>query len=83
MASFDFISVALNESTTFVFGSWICITNGSDGLNSYLANSRGAEASAASTTALKSIYSTKSRSPSRSFELTEIKINVLRFPVEY
>ena len=34
-----------DEGTTFVFGSWICIANGSGGFNSHLAESKGLEAS--------------------------------------
>jgi hypothetical protein len=40
MASFNFTSVVLDEGTTFIFGSWICIINGSGGFNNHLANSR-------------------------------------------
>jgi hypothetical protein len=40
MASFDFIRAMLDEGTTFIFGSWICVANGSGGFNSYLVNSR-------------------------------------------
>jgi hypothetical protein len=35
----------LNEGTTFIFSSWICVPNGLGGFNSHLANSREAEAS--------------------------------------
>jgi hypothetical protein len=45
MASFNFSSVVLDEGTTFIFGSWICVTNGSGGFNSHLANSKEPEAS--------------------------------------
>jgi hypothetical protein len=45
MASLSFTSTMLNEGTTFVFGSWICITNSLGGFNSYLVNSRKPEAS--------------------------------------
>jgi hypothetical protein len=47
MASLDFTSVVLYKGTTFVFGSWICIANGSGGFNSHLANTSKPEASAA------------------------------------
>jgi hypothetical protein len=40
MASFDFTSVVLNEGTTFIFGTWICVANSSGGFNSHLAYSR-------------------------------------------
>jgi hypothetical protein len=47
MASFDFTSIMLDEGTTFIFGSWICVTNGSGGFNSHLANTSKPEASSA------------------------------------
>jgi hypothetical protein len=45
MASFNFTSAMLDRGTTFIFGSWICVANGSGGFNSHLANSRELEAS--------------------------------------
>jgi hypothetical protein len=45
MASFNFTSIALDEGTTFVFGSWICIANGLGGFNSHVAESGKPEAS--------------------------------------
>jgi hypothetical protein len=45
MASFNFSSAVLDEGTTFTFGSWICLSNGSGVFNSHLANSREPEAS--------------------------------------
>jgi hypothetical protein len=45
MAPFDFISAMLNEGTTFIFGSWICVANGLGGFNSHLANSKEPKAS--------------------------------------
>jgi hypothetical protein len=45
MASFSFTSTVLDEGTTFIFGSWICIANGLGGFNSHLADSRKPEAS--------------------------------------
>jgi hypothetical protein len=45
MASINFTSAVLDEGTTFIFGSWICVANGSGGFNSHLANSKDAEAS--------------------------------------
>jgi hypothetical protein len=44
-ASLSFTSTVLDEGTTFIFGSWICVANGSGGLNSHLVNSRNPEAS--------------------------------------
>jgi hypothetical protein len=44
MASFNLTSAMLDEGTTFISGSWICITNGLGGFNSHLANSREPEA---------------------------------------
>jgi hypothetical protein len=35
----------LNEGTTFIFSSWICVTNSLGGFNSHLADSRKPEAS--------------------------------------
>jgi hypothetical protein len=46
MASLSFISNMLDEGTTFIFGSWICIANGLGGFNSHLIDSRKPEASA-------------------------------------
>jgi hypothetical protein len=48
MALFSFTSTVLDEGTTFIFGSCICIANGSGGFNGHLANSRKLEASTAS-----------------------------------
>jgi hypothetical protein len=45
MASSNFTSIVLDKGTTFIFGSWICVANGSDGFNSHLANSKEPEAS--------------------------------------
>jgi hypothetical protein len=45
MASFNFTSTVLNEGTTFIFGSWICVANGLGGFNSHLTNSKEPEAS--------------------------------------
>jgi hypothetical protein len=47
MAYFHFTSTMLDECTTFIFGSWICIANDSGGFNSHLANSRESETPAA------------------------------------
>jgi hypothetical protein len=47
MASLSFTSNVLDEGTTFIFSSWICITNGLGGFNSHLINSRKSKASAA------------------------------------
>jgi hypothetical protein len=44
MASFDFTSVVLDEGTTFIFGSWICIANDLGGFNSHLAETSKLEA---------------------------------------
>jgi hypothetical protein len=48
MASFSFTSIVLDEGTTFIFGSWICVANGSGGFNGHLADSRKPKASTAS-----------------------------------
>jgi hypothetical protein len=45
MQSFNFTNTMLDEGTTFIFGSWICIANGLGGFNSHLANSKESEAS--------------------------------------
>jgi hypothetical protein len=44
MVSFNFTSAVLDEATTFVFGSWVCIANGSGGYNSRLADTKEPEA---------------------------------------
>jgi hypothetical protein len=46
MASLSFTSTVLDEGTTFIFGSWICVANGLGGFSSCLVNSRKPEASA-------------------------------------
>jgi hypothetical protein len=45
MASFNFTSAVLDEGTTFIFSSWICVANGLGGFNSHLANPKELEAS--------------------------------------
>jgi hypothetical protein len=45
MASFSFTSTMLDEGAMFIFGSWICVANGSGGFNGHLANSRKPEVS--------------------------------------
>jgi hypothetical protein len=44
MASFNFTSAMLNEGTTFIFGSWICVANCLGGYNNHLANPKEPEA---------------------------------------
>ena len=39
MASFNFDLPAISTGTTFLFGSWVCTTNGSGGFDSHLATS--------------------------------------------
>jgi hypothetical protein len=43
IASFNFTGTVLDESTTFIFGSWIRVANGLGGFNSHLANSKELE----------------------------------------
>jgi hypothetical protein len=45
MASLSFTSTMLDEGTTFIFGSKICVANGLGGFSSHLVNSRKPEAS--------------------------------------
>ena len=45
MASFIFDNPAVSASTTFIFGSRVCIANGSGSFNSHLANPMSAETS--------------------------------------
>jgi hypothetical protein len=45
MASLSFTSTVLDKSTTFIFGSWICVANGLGGFHSHLVDSRKPEAS--------------------------------------
>jgi hypothetical protein len=45
MASFNFSSTVLDEGTTFILNSWICVANSLGGFNSHLANSREPEVS--------------------------------------
>ena len=43
MASFEFSFPAIDAGTTFVFGSWVCIANGSGGFSSHLINPASTE----------------------------------------
>jgi hypothetical protein len=45
IASLSFTSTVLDEGTIFVFGSWICVSNGLGGFNSHLVDSKKLEAS--------------------------------------
>jgi hypothetical protein len=47
IASFYFTSAMLDEGTTFIFGSWICVANGLGGFTSHLVDSREPETPAA------------------------------------
>jgi hypothetical protein len=47
MASLSFTSNVLDEGTIFIFGSWICVTNGLGGFNIHLIDFKKLEASAA------------------------------------
>ena len=44
MATFAFSTVALPQGVTFIFGSWVCIANCSDGFDSHLAKTTKLEA---------------------------------------
>jgi hypothetical protein len=50
MASLKFACPVLEEGTTFIFGSWVCIANSSGGFNSHLANTQEPEASTPTST---------------------------------
>ena len=39
MATFAFSTMAPPQGATFIFGSWVCIANGSGGFDSHLINS--------------------------------------------
>ena len=39
MATFAFSTMAPPQGATFVFGSWVCVANGSSGFDSHLTNS--------------------------------------------
>jgi hypothetical protein len=45
MESFKFTSAVLDEGTTLVFGSWICVANSLGGFNSHLVDSEKLKAS--------------------------------------
>jgi hypothetical protein len=47
MASLSFTSTMLEEGTTFIFDSWICVANDLGGFISHLVDSKKPEASAA------------------------------------
>jgi hypothetical protein len=70
MASLSFTSTMLNEATTFVFGSWICVANGLGGFNSHLVDSRKPEASAP--TRSSDLNELLLRDPPRQIERTSI-----------
>jgi len=38
MATFAFDIMMIDRGTTFVFGSWVCVANGSGGFDSHLTN---------------------------------------------
>jgi hypothetical protein len=38
MATFAFNAMTLDQGTTFVFGSWVFVANGSGGFTSHLTN---------------------------------------------
>ena len=38
MATFTFITMAFSQGATFVFGSWVCIANGSGNFDNHLVN---------------------------------------------
>jgi len=44
MATFAFSTMAFPQGTTSVFGSWVCVANGSGGFDSHLTNSIEPEA---------------------------------------
>jgi hypothetical protein len=46
MASFNFTSAVLDEGTTFIFGLWVCITDGAGSFRWYFVNNMKLEASA-------------------------------------
>ena len=39
MATFTFSTMTPPRGATFIFGSWVCVANGSGGFDSYLTNS--------------------------------------------
>ena len=39
MATFAFSTMAPPQGATFIFGSWVCVANGSGGFDSHLTNS--------------------------------------------
>jgi hypothetical protein len=43
MASLSFTSTMLDEGTTFIFGSWICVAKGLGAFNNRLVDSRKLE----------------------------------------
>jgi hypothetical protein len=45
MAFFEFSFPAIDAGTTFVFGSWVCIANGSGGFSSHLIDPASTETS--------------------------------------
>jgi hypothetical protein len=47
MASFNFTNAVLNEGTTLIFGSWVCIADGAGGFCRHLIDNMKPEASIA------------------------------------
>ena len=39
MVTFAFSTMTPSRGATFIFGSWVCVANGSDGFDSHLTNS--------------------------------------------
>jgi hypothetical protein len=48
MATIDFTSAVLDKGTTFVFGSWVCIADGTGSFRQHLVDDMKPKASAAS-----------------------------------
>jgi hypothetical protein len=48
MAFFDFTSAVLDEGTTFILGSWVCVADSAGSFHRYLVDDTRAKASAAS-----------------------------------
>jgi hypothetical protein len=44
MATFNFTSTMLDEGTTFIFGSWICVTDGAGSFRRHLVDNMKPEA---------------------------------------
>jgi hypothetical protein len=69
MATFNFITVALEKGATFTFGSWVCVVDGAGDFHRHLVNGKKLEAPASTQAAISTPSSTVS---ARCYFLTQL-----------